>query len=105
MAYTYDELKKKKVTELRAIAAETEAVTGYSQMNKEHLLKELCTSLKIEMHEHHEVIAENKGEIKSRIKELKIQRDKALSAHNHGDLKKVRRQIHRLKRTLHKATV
>jgi len=44
MAHTYEELKKKKVAELREIAKglEHEAVKGYTQLNKDHLLKALC---------------------------------------------------------------
>ena len=48
VAYTYHELKEKTIQELRDIAkgAENqEAVQGYSQMNKEHLLPALCKAL------------------------------------------------------------
>ena len=40
MAYTYEELKGKTVQELREIAKDVkhDAVQGFSQMNKEHLL-------------------------------------------------------------------
>jgi hypothetical protein len=107
MEYTFDELKKKNVTELREIASgiEHEAVKGYTQLNKEHLLKALCESLGIEMHAHHEVIGINKSKIKAKIRELKKRRDEALSAHNHAEFEIVRRQIHRLKRTLRRAMV
>ena len=107
MAHTFEELKKKTVAQMREIAKEIdhEAVQGYTQMNKEHLLKAICTALHIDMHAHHEVVGINKTEIKSRIKELKKKRDEALEAHNHADLKLVRHKIHRLKRKLHKATV
>ena len=107
MAHTFEELKKKTVAQLRQIAKETdhEAVQGYTQMNKEHLLKAICTALHIDMHAHHEVVGINKTEIKSKIKGLKKKRDEALEAHNHAELKLVRHKIHRLKRKLHKATV
>ena len=107
MAYTYDELKHKTVAELRDIAAgiEHEALQGYTQLNKEHLLHALARALGIEEHQHHEVKGINKTEIKSKIKALKRQRDEALEAHDHARLKSVRRQIHRLKREIHKATV
>ena len=57
MAYTYHDLKLKTVQELRDIAKDVQhdAVQGYSQMNKEHLLPALCKALGIEAHEHHEV--------------------------------------------------
>ena len=107
MDYTYEELKKKTVAQLRKIASgvEHEAVKGYTQMHKEHLLKALCTVYGIDMHEHHVVRAERKSEIKAKIRDLKKKRDEALEKHDHDELKIVRRKIHRLKRTLHKAVV
>lgn len=107
MAYTYDELKHKTVAELREIAAtsEHEALQGYTQLNKEHLLQALARALGIDTHEHHEVRGINKTEIKTRIRALKKQRDEAIAAHDRAQLKTVRRQIHRLKRNIHKATV
>jgi hypothetical protein len=47
----------------------------------------------------------DKASIKARIRELKVKREAALAAHNHSELKAVRRNIHRLKRQIHKATV
>ena len=106
MEYTFEQLKHKTVVELREIAKgiEHEAVQGYTQLNKEHLLVAISKALGIK-HEHHEVVGVDKAAIKSRIKELKKKRDEALSAHDHAQLKTVRRTIHRLKRQIHKATV
>jgi hypothetical protein len=107
MAYTHNELKHKTLAELRDIAKdiEHEAVQGYTQLNKEHLVVAICNALNIEMHEHHDVVGIDKASIKTRIRALKVKRDAALAAHNHADLKKARRGIHRLKRQIHKATV
>lgn len=107
MAYTYEELKHKTVAELREIAAGTEheALQGYTQLNKEHLLAALCKALGIDTHQHHEVKGINKSELKAKMKQLKAKRDEALAAHDHAGLKSVRRQIHHLKRAIHKATV
>jgi hypothetical protein len=107
MAHTYEELKSKNVAQLREIAAgiEHDTVKGYTQLNKEHLLAAICQALGIDMHEHHEVKGVNKADIKARIKELKKQRDEAINAHDHTQLKQVRRHIHHLKRQIHKATV
>ena len=57
MSHTYEELKKKTVGELRDIAAgiQHDALQGYSQLNKEHLLDKLCTALSIPMLAHHKV--------------------------------------------------
>lgn len=106
MAYTYEQLKHKTVVELREMAKgiEHEAVQGYTQMNKEHLLQALAKALGIQ-HEHHEVVGVDKASIKSRIRELKKKREEALAAQDHAQLKTVRRTIHRLKRRIHKATV
>lgn len=106
MSYTFEELKHKTVAELRDIAKgiEHSAVQGYTQLNKEHLLVAISNALGIK-HEHHDVIGVDKASIKTRIRELKKKRDEALSAHDHVELKAVRRTIHRLKRKIHKATV
>ena len=103
---TYEQLKHKTVAELREMAKgiEHEAVQGYTQMNKEHLLVGLSKALGIQ-HEHHAVVGVDKSSIKARIRELKTQREAALTAHDHAQLKVVRRSIHRLKRRIHKATV
>jgi len=107
MAYTHNELRHKTLAELRDIAKgiEHDAVQGYTQLNKEHLVVAICKALGIEMHEHHDVVGIDKAAIKSRIKALKTKRNEAISAHDHGALKKARRGIHRLKRQIHKATV
>jgi hypothetical protein len=107
MAYTHHELKHKTLAELRDIAKdiEHEAVQGYTQLNKEHLVVALCKALNIDIHEHHEVVGIDKAPIKARIKALKQKRDAALAAHDHAQLKNARRSIHRLKRQIHKATV
>ncbi|HEX4898983.1 MAG TPA: hypothetical protein VFV61_00535 [Pyrinomonadaceae bacterium] len=106
MAYTYEQLKHMTVAELREIAKGTdgEIVQGYTQLNKEHLVVALAKALGIQ-HEHHDVVGVDKAAIKSRIRELKQKREAAIAAHDHAELKVVRRTIHRLKRQIHKATV
>jgi hypothetical protein len=107
MAYTYEELKHKTLAQLRDIAGQTEheAVKGYTQLNKEHLLVALCHAFNIDMHAHHHVVGIDKTSIKARIKALKQKRAEAIEAHDGKQLKAVRRRIHRLKRAIHKATV
>jgi hypothetical protein len=106
MDYTYEQLKHMTVADLREIAkgSEHEALQGYTQLNKEHLVVALSKALGIK-HEHHDVVGVDKASIKARIRELKKKREDALSAHDHAQLKAVRRTIHRLKRQIHKATV
>lgn len=106
MELTYEQLKHKTVAELREMAKdiEHEAVQGYTQMNKDHLVTALSRALGIQ-HEHHEVVGVDKASLKARIRQLKTQRAVAIEAHDHAQLKVVRRTIHRLKRRIHKATV
>jgi hypothetical protein len=109
MAHSYEELKEKTVAELREIAAAVkhEAVQGYTQLNKEHLLAALCKAFNLDMHVHRKVKAAgiSKSTIKSQMKELKKKRDAALAAHDHVQLKAVRRQMHELRRALRKPVV
>jgi hypothetical protein len=106
MALTIEELKHKTLAELRDLAKgiEHEAIQGYTQLNKEHLVGALARALGIK-HTHHDVVGIDKASIKARIKELKVKRAAALEAHNAAELRVVRRTIHRLKRQIHKATV
>lgn len=102
MAYTYEELKEKTIADLREIAkgVESEHVQGYSQMNKEHLLPALCQALGIDVHEHHTVTGIDKPGIKAKIRELKKRRAAAVEAHDHTELKSLRRQIHHYNRQI-----
>jgi len=95
---TYEDLKKKTVAELRDLAKGLthEAVQGYTQMNKEHLLPALCKALGIE-HAHHQVKEGfDKSKFKVRMKMLRAERDKALEAHDSMKLKMVRAKLHSL---------
>ena len=107
MAYTYQELKKKTVAELREIAKgiQDEAVKGYSQLNKEHLLLGLCKALHIDSKAHHVASGIDKTAVKGKIKTLKKDRDEALASttKDHKKLGRIRHKIHRLKRSLRKA--
>ncbi len=97
--YTYEELKSKTVAQLREIAKgmDSEAVRGYSQLNKDHLLPALCRALGITAHEHVHVVGDfDKSAAKAKIRALKVERQAALEAHDHARLKVLRRQHHRL---------
>lgn len=106
MELTYEALKKMTVAKLREIASEMEdeALKGYTQLNKEHLIEAICQAQGIETRKKHEVVGLDKAAIKSRIRRLKDRRDTALENRDHDELKSVRRKIHRLKRKIHKAT-
>jgi len=103
MAYTYHELKQKTIQELRDIAQGVEnqdAVQGFSQMNKDHLLPALCKALGIDAHEHHEIVGIDKPAIKAKMRDLKRQRAAAVEAHDSAKLKNIRRQIHHYNRQI-----
>jgi hypothetical protein len=107
MTHTFQELKKKNVSDLREIAKEIEheAVQGYTQLNKDHLLKAICTALNIDMHVHHEVKGVDKTKIKSEIRILKKNRDEAIKSKDSEEQHKARRKIRYLKKVLRKATI
>jgi hypothetical protein len=107
MSHTYEELKHKTVVELREIAKgiEHEAVQGATQMNKDHLLKALCTALGLEAHAQHVVVGIDKAAIKASIRDLKKRRDEILASKDHADLHGVLRQIHAFKRRIRRAMV
>jgi uncharacterized membrane protein (DUF106 family) len=107
MEYTYDQLKGMTVAQMREIASgiEHEAVKGYTQLNKEHLLEAICVALSIDTHTRHKskITGEEKTKIKAQMHALKAKRDEALEGHDHAELKKIRRELHGLRRKLRKA--
>jgi hypothetical protein len=109
MEYTFDQLKGMTVAQMREIAAgiEHEAVKGYTQLNKEHLLEALCKALNVDTHTRHKykVAGIDKAGIKAQMKALKVKRNEALGAHDHAGLKTIRRERHALRRTIRKAAV
>lgn len=102
MTHSYEELKKKTVGELRDIAKDLqdEAVQGYTQMNKDHLLPALCRALGIEAHEHHAAVAAEKMAMKSRMRALKTASEQAVAEGDHDRLHRLRREYHHLNHLL-----
>jgi DNA-binding IclR family transcriptional regulator len=100
--HTYDELKKKTVAELRDIAKELshDAVQGYTQMNKEHLLPAICKALGIDAHEHHAAAIAQKTAIRDEMRALREKRAKALASGDHDLLRQLRRRYHKLNHSL-----
>ena len=107
MAHTFAELKGKPLTELREIAAgiEHEAVKGYTQLNKDHLLAAICKALSIDMHVHHEVKGVDKGAVKTKIRDWQKKRDEALAAKDRKKLRVALDHIHHFKHAMRKAMV
>jgi len=107
MPYTYEQLNKMNVAQLREIAKDIqhEAVHGYSTMHKEKLLPAICKALGIESQAHHHAVAANKTAWKSEIRILKRQRDEAIAAKNYTQLQEIRQKIHELKGKLRRSMV
>ena len=105
MAYTYEQLHKMTVTELRKIAdgIEDESLKGHLVMHKEQLLPALCKVLGIEAHAHHQAVGIDKSSIKAEIRKLKAERTVTAEKHDYKHLKEIRRQIHDLKRKIRKS--
>ncbi len=102
MAYTFEQLSKMTVAELRKIAdgIENEAVKGHLVMHKEQLLPALCKALSIEAHAHHEAKGINKSALKVEIRKLKSERLATIQKKDYKRLREIRRQIHDLKRKI-----
>lgn len=104
----YQDLQHMTVAELREMAKgiEHEAVQGYTQMNKEHLIPAICKALGIETHAHHR-LAEgfDKGALKARLRQLKSARDSAIGAHDTAKLHELRREMHTLNHRIRAHTV
>lgn len=103
--HSYENFKHSTVAELREIAKgiEHEALKGYTQLNKDHLITALCKALNLEAHAHHEVRGIDKAKFKAQLKELKKQRIEALAAHDHEKLRVIRRHRHSLMHRMRRA--
>ena len=99
----WHELNKHRVADLRDMMKEhAPHVNGVMSMKKESIVQHLAEALGIE--EPHKVVEGiDKGAIKAKIAEHKALRDKAIEARDSVELKKQRREIHRLKHKLRKA--
>ncbi len=107
MPYTFKELKHMNKTDLQEIAKglDHEAVKGYTQLNKDHLIEAICTAMSIPMHEHHEVVGVDKTTIKQKIKKIKKERDDAIAKKDRKKMVAARKKIKELKAQLRKAIV
>ena len=102
MAYTYEQLNKMTVADLRKIAdgIDHEAVHGHRTMHKEKLVPALCKALNIETHAHHKAVGINKAAMKVEIRSWKKKRGDALASKDYVKLSEVRQHIHDLEREI-----
>jgi hypothetical protein len=108
--YTYEQLHKMTVAQLREIAAgiEDERLQGHSQLNKEQLLPILCEVLGIDTHVHHVAVGIDKAPIKQEIRALKTRRDALITEKTpeaRKELRDVRRRLRRQRRKLRRAMI
>ena len=98
------DLEKMTVLKLREEALKFPQIEGVHGKNKEQLMDEIAKALGIEKPHAHftETIVHTKSDLKNKIHDLKLERDKLLSAHDHQKLHELRREMHELKHTIRK---
>ena len=98
----WKDLEKLTVLKLREEALKYPQIEAVHGKNKEQLMDEIAKVLGIEKPHTHftETIVHTKADLKQRIHELKLQRDKLLAMHDHQKLHDVRREMHELKHTI-----
>ena len=107
MAHTYEELLQMTVAQLREVAEAqgSDDLKGFKSLHKAPLLQLLCKVLGVAGHEHHDVTGIDKAAIKAQMRELRGARTAAIEAHDHAELKIVRRKLHHLNRQIRRATL
>ena len=100
----WKDLEKMTVLKLREEALKYPQIEGVHGKNKERLMHELAAIMGIERPHTHftERVVSTKSDLKHRIHDLKIEREKLISSHDYQHLHDVRRQIHELKHTIRK---
>jgi len=100
----WKDLEKMTVVKLRDEALKFAQIEGVHGKNKERLMDELAAVLDIEKPHVRftEQVVHTKSELKHKINELKLEREKLISTHDHKHLHDLRRQIHELKHTIRK---
>ena|SRR3989442_1437658 len=95
----WKDLEKMTVLKLREEALKFPQIEAVHGKTKEQLLDEIATALGIEKPHVRftETIVHTKSDLKTKIHELKAERDKLLQAHDHKKLHEVRREMHELK--------
>jgi hypothetical protein len=100
----WKDLEKMTVVKLREEALKFPQIEGVHGKNKERLMDELSVILGIEKPhvQFAEQVIHTKTELKHKIHDLKVEREKLLAKHDQKQLHDVRRQIHELKHTIRK---
>jgi uncharacterized membrane protein YjjP (DUF1212 family) len=100
----WKDLEKMTVLKLREEALKYPQIEGVHGKHKEQLMDEIAKILGIEKPHSHftDTVVHTKADLKHKIQELKIEREKLLVAHDHQKLHEVRREMHELKHTIRK---
>jgi hypothetical protein len=98
----WKDLEKMTVLKLREEALKYPQIESVHGKNKEQLMDEIANILGIDKpHMHFTAnVVQTKSDLKQKINELKIEREKLLLVHDHQKLHDVRRELHELKHTI-----
>lgn len=98
----WKDLEKMTVLKLREEALKYPQIEGVHGKNKEQLMDEISKALGIQRPHMHftETVVHTKSDMKHKIRELKVEREKLLAAHDHKKLHEVRREMHDLKHSI-----
>ena len=100
----WKDLEKMTVLKLREEALKYPQIEGVHGKHKEQLMDEIAKVLGIEKPHSHfaDTVVHTKADLKHKIQELKIEREKLLVAQDHKKLHEIRREMHELKHTIRK---
>ena len=100
----WKDLEKMTVVKLREEALKVPQIESVHGKNKTQLMDELAQALGIEKPHlrFSEKTVDTKSDLKHRIHELKAERDRLLTMHDHNRLHQVRREMHALKHAIRK---
>jgi len=100
----WKDLEKMTIRKLREEALRYPQIERVHGKDKHQLMDELAHILNIEKPQirFSETIIGTKSDLKHRLHELKVERDRALAVHDHNKLHHVRREMHALKHGIRK---
>jgi hypothetical protein len=100
----WKDLEKMTVLKLREEALKYPQIEGVHGKHKEQLMDEIAKALGIERPHAHfaDPIIHTKSDLKQKIHELKIEREKLIQLHDYKKLQELRREMHALKHTIRK---
>jgi hypothetical protein len=103
----WKDLEKMTVLKLREEALKYPQIEGVHGKQKEQLMDEIAKILGIAKPHTHvsEKVIHTKSDLKHKIHELKMEREKLLTEHDAKRLHEVRRQLHELKHTMRRIDV